>query len=100
MMSLLNPASAFVKAAMVIYDIVMFFINSGSQIMDLVNSIVDAVGAIANNAVGCAAKLAKSLPVVIGFLASFNFNVKMARILSKNNFLWKPKLKIINWIAN
>ncbi|AFZ26218.1 hypothetical protein Cylst_4112 [Cylindrospermum stagnale PCC 7417] len=72
---LLNPASAFVKAAMAIYDIVMFFINSGSQIMDLVNAIIDAVSAIASGAVGGAAKLvedalAKSLPVVIGFLAS------------------------------
>ncbi|AFZ26216.1 hypothetical protein Cylst_4110 [Cylindrospermum stagnale PCC 7417] len=72
---LLNPASAFVKAAMAIYDIVMFFINSGSQIMDLVNAVIDAVSAIASGAVGGAAKLvetalAKSLPVVIGFLAS------------------------------
>ncbi|MTJ09806.1 DUF4157 domain-containing protein [Anabaena sp. UHCC 0204] len=72
---LLNPASAFVKAAMAIYDIVMFFINRGSQIMDLVNAITDAIAAIANGAIDGAAKLvenalAKSLPVVIGFLAS------------------------------
>jgi hypothetical protein len=72
---LLNPASAFVKAAMAIYDIVMFFINRGSQILDLVNAITDAVAAIANGAIDGAAQLvenalAKSLPVVIGFLAS------------------------------
>ncbi|MCP2729206.1 eCIS core domain-containing protein [Limnofasciculus baicalensis] len=72
---LLNPASAFVKAAMAIYDIVMFFVNQGSQVVELVSAITDAVVAIASGAVGGAAKLvenalAKSLPVVIGFLAS------------------------------
>ncbi len=72
---LLNPASAFVKAAMAIYDIVMFFVNQGSQVVELVSAVTDAVVAIASGAVGGAAKLvenalAKSLPVVIGFLAS------------------------------
>ncbi|NES21280.1 MAG: DUF4157 domain-containing protein, partial [Symploca sp. SIO3E6] len=74
-LSLLNPASAFVKAAMAIYDIIMFFINRGSQVLELVNAVVDAVAAIASGAVGGAAKLvenalAKAVPVVIGFLAS------------------------------
>jgi hypothetical protein len=72
---LLNPASAFVKAAMAIYDIVMFFINQGSQVVELVNAVIEAITAIASGAVGGAAKLvenalARSLPVVIGFLAS------------------------------
>jgi hypothetical protein len=89
---LLNPASAFVKAAMAIYDIVMFFINRGSQIMDLVNAIIDAVTAIASGAVGGAAQLvenalAKSLPVVIGFLASLlgigDFAKKVQGIVEK-----------------
>jgi hypothetical protein len=71
----LNPASAFVKAAMAIYDIVMFFINQGSQVVELVNAVIEAITAIASGAVGGAAKLvenalARSLPVVIGFLAS------------------------------
>ncbi|MEQ9235910.1 eCIS core domain-containing protein [Coleofasciculus sp. E2-BRE-01] len=72
---LLNPASAFVKAAMAIYDIVMFFINQGSQVVELVNAVIEAITAIASGAVGGAAKLVenalvRSLPVVIGFLAS------------------------------
>ncbi|NJM22526.1 MAG: hypothetical protein HC907_29385, partial [Richelia sp. SM1_7_0] len=72
---LLNPASAFVKAAMAIYDIIMFFVNRGSQVLELVNSIVDAVAAIASGAIGGAAKLvenalSRALPVVIGFMAS------------------------------
>jgi len=64
-----------VKAAMAIYDIVMFFINQGSQVVELVNAVIEAITAIASGAVGGAAKLvenalARSLPVVIGFLAS------------------------------
>jgi hypothetical protein len=53
--SLLNPASAFVKACKAIYDIIMFFIERGSQIAQLVNAVTDSVGAIASGAVGGAA---------------------------------------------
>src|SRR5260370_31967054 len=71
---LLNPASAFFKACKAIYDIVMFFINRGSQIMALVNAIIDSMAAIAKGSIGVAAKwiedaLAKAIPVPIGFLA-------------------------------
>jgi|GEM_PF-2827405 len=74
-LGLMNPAGAFVKAAMAIYDIVMFFVNKGSQMMELVTSIIDSVRDIASGAVGGAAKLientlAKALPLAIGFLAS------------------------------
>ncbi len=60
---------------MAIYDIVMFFINQGSQVVELVGAVIEAITAIASGAVGGAAKLvenalARSLPVVIGFLAS------------------------------
>ena len=72
---LLNPASAFVKAAMAIYDIVMFFVNRGSQIIELVKAVTESVKAIASGSIGAVAKaiegaLAKSVPVLIGFLAS------------------------------
>ncbi|WP_123919599.1 hypothetical protein [Georgenia muralis] len=72
---LLNPASAFFKACKAIYDIVMFFINRGSQIIDLVNAVIDSIGAIAKGSISVAATfvenaLAKAIPVAIGFLAS------------------------------
>ena len=72
---LLNPASAFFKACKAIYDIVMFFINRGSQIIDLVNAVIDSIGAIAKGSISVAATfvenaLAKAVPVAIGFLAS------------------------------
>ncbi len=74
-LGLLNPVGAFIKAAMAIYEIIMFFVNNAARIIDLINAIVDAVGAIARGAIGAAAKLvenalAKALPIVIGFLAS------------------------------
>ena len=74
-LGLLNPVGAFIKAAMAIYEIIMFFVNNAARIIDLINAIVDAVGAIARGAIGAAAKLvenalAKAIPIVIGFLAS------------------------------
>jgi len=72
---LLNPAGAFIKACKAIYDIVIFFIERGSQIMTLVNAIFDSLGAIAGGNLSAAAGaienvLAKGIPVAIGFLAS------------------------------
>jgi hypothetical protein len=75
LISMLNPASAFIKACKMIYDVVMFFVERGSQIMGLVNAVLDGVGAIAAGSLGGAANLVeqalgKAIPVAIGFLAS------------------------------
>jgi len=70
-----GPAGAFIKACMAIYDIVMWFVNNGSRLMDLAQSVIGAAGAIAGGDVGGAAKaveqaLARAVPATIGFLAS------------------------------
>jgi len=75
LIGLLNPAAAFIKACKMIYDVIMFFIERGSQIMEFVNSILDSVGAIVAGNIGAAANLvenslAKILPLAISFLAS------------------------------
>lgn len=75
LLSLFNPAGAFIKACKMIYDVVMFFVERGSQIMSLVNTIIDSVSNIANGNVAGAAKyieesLAKAIPVAISFLSS------------------------------
>jgi hypothetical protein len=75
LIGLLNPAAAFVKACKMIYDVIMFFIERGSQIMEFVNSILDGLGAIVAGSLGAAANLvesslAKILPLAISFLAS------------------------------
>ncbi len=72
---LMSPAGAFVKAAMMIIDIVKFFINRGSQILALVKAFIDGVKAVASGNVGKIAAaienaLKMALPIVIGFLAN------------------------------
>src|SRR4029077_14086162 len=72
---LLNPVSAFFKACKAIYDIVMFFVEHASEILTLVNAIIDSVSAIVKGNITAAAArvedaLAKAIPVAIGFLAS------------------------------
>ena len=74
-LGLMSPAGAFVKAAMMIIDIVKFFIERGSQIMELINAFIDGIKAVAAGNVGIIATkiedaLGKAVPVIIGFLAS------------------------------
>ncbi len=73
--SLLNPASAFVRAVKAIIDIVMFVVNQGAQIVEFVNAVLDAVIEIANGGAAGVPKmvetaLAASIPLLIGLLAS------------------------------
>ena len=70
-----GPAGAFIKAAKMIYDIVMWFVNNAQRIASLVKGITQAVGAIAAGNLSAAVQyvedsLAKFVPVAIGFLAS------------------------------
>ncbi|OYD98187.1 hypothetical protein CDG76_03175 [Nostoc sp. 'Peltigera membranacea cyanobiont' 210A] len=105
-LSLLTPASAFIKAAKAIYEIVKFFIERAQQIADLINAILDAIGAIASGAIDQAIKgvenaLAKSLPVVISFLASLlgldGIAGKVQGIFKK---LRKPMEKAVDWVID
>ncbi|WP_053226032.1 phage tail protein [Solirubrobacter soli] len=75
LIAFLNPAAAFIKACKAIYDIIMFIIERGSEIMDFVRSILDSIGAIAKGNIGIVAQkvedsLARALPLAISFLAS------------------------------
>ncbi|MBE9225436.1 DUF4157 domain-containing protein [Phormidium sp. LEGE 05292] len=103
-LSLLNPASAFVRACKAIIDIIMFFIERGSQIIELVNAVIESVTAIANGAVGGAAKaienaMSKALPVVIGFMASLlglgGITGKIQDIIKR---VRQPIEKAIDWV--
>ncbi len=103
---LLNPASAFFKACKAIYDIVMFFINRGSQILALVNAVIDSMAAIAKGSIGVAATfvenaLAKAIPVAIGFLASLlglgDISGTIRKTIEKAQ---APVNKAIDWVIN
>ncbi|MBD2535945.1 hypothetical protein H6G97_44120, partial [Nostoc flagelliforme FACHB-838] len=105
-LSLLTPASAFVKAAKAIYQIISFFIERAQQIASLINAILDAVSAIPSGAIDQAVKgvenaLAKSLPVVISFLASLlglgGIAGKIQAIFQK---LRKPMEKAVDWVID
>ena len=102
--SLMTPASAFVKACKGIYKIVKFFIDRSEQIADLINAILDSIKPIANGNIGEAAKkvsaaLAKSIPVAIGFLASIlglgDIRQKVQEIIEK---LRQPIEKVVKWV--
>ncbi|MFJ9823880.1 hypothetical protein ACIRSU_05830 [Streptomyces sp. NPDC101160] len=93
-LSLLNPASAFVRAVKGIIDIVSFVVNQGAQIAAFVNSVLDAVIEIANGGAAGVPKmvetaLAGSIPVLIGFLAS---------LLGIGNLANKVK-SVFQWVA-
>ena len=73
--SLLNPAAAFIKACKAIYDIVMFIVERGAEVMEFVNSIIDSISAIAKGSAGVVVDkiddaLGRALPLAISFLAS------------------------------
>lgn len=69
-----NPAGAIIQAIMMIYRTVMFFIENIDRILDFVEAIIESVYNIATGAIGSAADwiekaLARTIPIIIGFLA-------------------------------
>ncbi len=75
LISLLNPAAAFIKACKLIYDVVMFFVHNASRIARFVTTVLDSVAdVVRGNVGGVMAKiedvLGQMVPIIIGFLAS------------------------------
>ena len=73
---LFNPVGAIVQAILGIYHLVVFLIEKASQILALIEAVINSMMAIAQGAIGTAANwienaLAKAIPLVIGFLAEF-----------------------------
>jgi hypothetical protein len=105
-LSLLNPASAFVRACKMIIDVVMFFIERGSQIVSLVNAVLDSISAIASGALGAMASavegaLARAVPVAISFLASLlGLGGISEMIRGAIEKIQAPVNKAIDWLIN
>jgi len=104
LISMLNPASAFVKACKMIVDVVIFFVQRASQIMTLVNAVIDSVSAIADGNIAVAANLveqalARAVPVVLSFLAALlglgGIAGKIRSIIEK---IRAPINKAIDWV--
>jgi len=104
--SLFNPASAFIRACKMIIDIVRFIVTQARQIIEFVNAVLDAVIAIAGGSTGAAAALveralAKSIPVLIGALAAIlgigGIAEKVKQIVQK---LARPVNRAIDWVID
>ncbi|MEV3939244.1 hypothetical protein AB0K52_25100 [Glycomyces sp. NPDC049804] len=102
--SMLNPAAAFIKACQAIYNIVMFFVNQASQIKEFVDAVLDGIDSIASGGGGAVSALiegalVKALPMVIGFMASLlglgGISEKIRGILQK---VQEPVGKVIDKI--
>lgn len=104
LISLLNPAAAFIKACKMIYDAVMWFADNAQRLGDFVSSVLDSVEAIAAGGVGKVAglienTLGKALPMVISGLASLlglgGISDKIKKILQT---IQKPVGKVVDGI--
>ncbi|MCP2304008.1 hypothetical protein LV79_003713, partial [Actinokineospora globicatena] len=104
--SLLNPASAFIKAVKMIVDIVTFIVTQGAQIIQFVNAVLDAVVTIASGGAGgvpglIELALATSIPVLIGALAAIlgvsGIADKVKKIIQS---LAKPVMKVVDRIVD
>ncbi len=104
-LSLLNPASAFVRAVKAIIDIVTFVVTQGAQVLEFVNSVLDAVIAIANGGEAGVPKLvetalAASIPTLLGLLASLLGIENLAsKVKSVFHAVARPVNKVIDKIV-
>ena len=74
LVTMFNPAGAIIQAIIAIYNTVMFFIERINQILEFVEAVVNSVDKIARGAIGDAAgwiekALARTIPLIISFLA-------------------------------
>ena len=109
LVSMLNPAGAFVQAIIAIYNTVTFFIQKINQIAAVVASFIDSVAAIAAGQVAGAAKkveqtMANTLTVIIAFLARFaglgNIPEKVVGVIKKiRQPIDKGLDKIVGWLG-
>src|SRR5262249_10281704 len=72
--TMFNPVGAIVQAILTIYNTVMFFIERINQILDFVEAIISSIYNIATGKIGGAADwiekaLARTVPIIISFLA-------------------------------
>ena len=104
--SLFNPASAFIRACKMIIDIIRFIVTNGRQIIEFVNTVLDAVIAISKGGGGgvpglVEKALARSVPVLIGALAALlgvgGIAGKVKQIFQE---LAKPVGKAIDWVID
>ncbi|MGW5443563.1 hypothetical protein [Streptomyces asiaticus] len=104
--SLLNPASAFVRAVKLIIDIVRFIVTQARQIIEFVNTVLDAVIAIARGGSGgvpglIEQALARSIPVLLGVLAAIlGVGGIASRVKQIVQAMSKPVGRAVDWVID
>jgi hypothetical protein len=101
--SLFNPASAFIRACKMIIDIVRFIVTQARQIIAFVNAVLDAVIAIARGGGGAGAlverALARSIPILIGALAAIlGIGGIAGRVKQIFQQISRPVKRAIDWV--
>lgn len=74
LVTMFNPAGAVIQAVIATYNTIAFFIERIKQIVALVEAIVDSVANVAEGKIAAAASwieaaMARTIPVILGFLA-------------------------------
>jgi len=75
LIGLLNPASAIVKAVLMLFDFVMFLVDKKDQIMGFVSAVFGTVGPLARGQIKTAANavegaMGRGVPLILGLLAN------------------------------
>ncbi|GLF99091.1 HNH endonuclease signature motif containing protein [Streptomyces yaizuensis] len=105
-LSLLNPASAFVRAVKLIIDVITFVVTQGRRVIEFVNAVLDAVIAIARGGSGgvpalVERALARSIPVLLGFLASLlGIGGIAAKVKQIVQALARPVNTAVDWVLD
>lgn len=107
--SLFVPGAGLIKAAIGIYDTIVFFIQKAKQIMEMISNFLGSIGEIAAGNIGAAAEamekgLARGLSLVISFLAQLlHLNAVTAKIKAAIQKIKKKVddvlLKVAKWVA-
>ncbi len=107
--SMLNPAGAVVQAIMAVYNTVMFFIERMNQMMATAQAFVTSVSKIAAGNIGDAANaveqtMARTLPVIISFLARLlglgGISEKIREIIERIRApIYTALGRVIGWIV-
>ncbi|MFD7504092.1 hypothetical protein [Streptomyces sp. NPDC059850] len=105
-LSLLNPASAFIRAVKLIIDFVRFIVTQARQIFEFVNAVLDAVIAIARGGAGgvpglIERALARSIPVLLGVLAAvLGVGGIASRVKQIVQAMSKPVSRAVDWVID
>ncbi|WP_197371890.1 HPC2 multi-domain protein, partial [Streptomyces clavuligerus] len=105
-LSLLNPASAFVRAVKLIIDVITFIVTQARQVIAFMNAVLDAVIAIAKGGAGgvpglVERALAGSIPLLLGFLAALlGIGGIAARVRQIVQAMARPVQMAVDWVVD